>query len=211
MAQLLLLLIGALVVGAIVFGIAVLITGGEGLGGVEPDGRSVPLPVARPLAENDLGTVRFDTALRGYRMAQVDHALRRVAYDIGYKTELIQVLEAEVTALREGRVEHADQLRDARRAAMTQTSESNGRPAQPVGDVISSDEGTDGTVPETVAVPEAETATPQESTAADDPTTTATEDPTMVKDPAMAGNPVAADDSTSADPAATDTRPAGAR
>ena len=41
-------------------------------------------------------------------MAQVDQALRRAAYDIGYKDELIGVLEAEVTALREGRTEDAD-------------------------------------------------------------------------------------------------------
>jgi hypothetical protein len=45
-------------------------------------------------------------------MAQVDQALRRVAYDIGYKVELIGVLEAEVDALREGRTQEADGLRD---------------------------------------------------------------------------------------------------
>lgn len=118
MAQFLLLLTAALVVGAIVFGIVVLISGGDGLGTVDPDGRSVPLPVARPLVEGDLGSVRFDTALRGYRMAQVDHALRRAAYDIGYKGELIQVLEAEVAALREGRIDDADALRDARKTAL---------------------------------------------------------------------------------------------
>ena len=40
----------------------------------------------------------FDTGLRGYRMSQVDSALRRAAYDVGYKTELVAVLEAEGTA-----------------------------------------------------------------------------------------------------------------
>jgi len=50
-------------------------------------------------------------------MAQVDAAFRRAAYDIGYKEELIQVLEAEVTALREGRIEDADALQQARAAA----------------------------------------------------------------------------------------------
>ena len=48
---------------------------------------------------------------------RVPQALRRVAYDIGYKTELIGVLEAEVAALREGRVTDADQLRRARESA----------------------------------------------------------------------------------------------
>jgi hypothetical protein len=52
-------------------------------------------------------------------MAQVDAAFRRAAYDIGYKEELIQVLEAEVAALREGRIEDADTLQQAREAAMS--------------------------------------------------------------------------------------------
>ena len=64
----------------------------------------LPLPSDRPLGEEDIVRTRFDTALRGYRMAQVDQALQRAAYDIGYKGELIGVLEAEVTALREGRI-----------------------------------------------------------------------------------------------------------
>jgi DivIVA domain-containing protein len=120
MGQLLLLTIGALVVGAIGFGIAVLISGADpGLQPVEPDGRAVGLPVNRPLVESDLGATRFDTAVRGYRMGQVDTALRRAAYDIGYKQELIGVLEAEVDALREGRVEEADKLRSAREAALS--------------------------------------------------------------------------------------------
>src|SRR4051794_4634520 len=118
MGELILLLIAALVVGGIVFGVAVLITGDDqGIEGHEPDGRSIPLPTTRPLGETDVTQVRFDTVIRGYRMAQVDAAFRRAAYDIGYKEELIQVLEAEVTALREGRIEDADALQQARAAA----------------------------------------------------------------------------------------------
>jgi DivIVA domain-containing protein len=119
MGQLLLLVLGALVVGAVVFAVAVLITGDEpGLEPAVPDGRSVPFPATRPLIEGDVGALRFDTAIRGYRMGQVDAALRRAAYDIGYKEELIQVLEAEVTALRDGRSEEAETLRRAREAAV---------------------------------------------------------------------------------------------
>ena len=119
MPQLLLLLVGALAVGAIGFGIAALISGGDpGLAPVEPDGRAVPLPTDRPLGESDVVALRFDTGLRGYRMGQVDMALRRAAYDIGYKEELIGVLEAEVAALREGRIEDADALHRAREAAL---------------------------------------------------------------------------------------------
>jgi DivIVA domain-containing protein len=115
MGQVLLLLVVGLTVAAVVFGVTVLVTGRDpGLAPAEPDGRAVPLPGTRPLRESDVGDVRFDTALRGYRMAQVDQAMRRAAYDIGYKAELIGVLEAEVNALREGRTADADALRQAR-------------------------------------------------------------------------------------------------
>lgn len=119
MDQVLLLLVVALTFAAIVFGVTVLVTGGDpGLVTAEPDGRSVPLPGTRPLQESDIAQVRFDTTVRGYRMAQVDQALRRAAYDIGYKDELISVLEAEVAALREGRTADAESLRQAREAAL---------------------------------------------------------------------------------------------
>ena len=132
MDQLLLLLISALVVAGIAFGVIVLITGSDpGLAPSEPDGRAVPLPGTRPLAEADLTTVRFDTGLRGYRMAQVDAVIRRTAYDIGYKEELIGVLEAEVEALREGRVEHADALRRSREAATRAVTPARTRPTPP--------------------------------------------------------------------------------
>ncbi|WP_203916143.1 DivIVA domain-containing protein [Rugosimonospora africana] len=122
MGQLFIVLAVALVAAALVFGITVLIMGGDqGLEPIEPDGRSVPLPGSRPLTESDLGQVRFDVTLRGYRMTQVDLALRRAAYDLGYKEELIGVLEAEVAALRAGRVEEADALRDAREQAARPT------------------------------------------------------------------------------------------
>jgi DivIVA domain-containing protein len=122
MGQFLLLVVVALTVGAVVFGVTVLLTGGDrGLSPAEPDGRAVPLPVTRPLVESDIAQVRFDTVARGYRMAQVDQAMRRAAYDIGYKDELINVLEAEVNALRAGRYSDAEVLRRAREAAQATT------------------------------------------------------------------------------------------
>ena len=118
MATVLLVCVVILVVAALVFGIVSLLTGEDpGLAPVEPDGRALPLPNHRSLTESDLKAVRFDVTLRGYRMAQVDRALRRTAYDVGYKDEMIAVLEAEVAALREGRLEDADLLRKAREAA----------------------------------------------------------------------------------------------
>jgi len=146
MAQLLLVLVGALVVGAIGFGIAALIFGGDpGLVPTEPDGRAVPLPRFRPLVEADIARVRFDTGLRGYRMAQVDAALSRAAYDLGYKEELINVLEAEIAALRAGRPDDADVLRRAREAAARPVQ----APAAQVGDAEVGD------AEEPVAVPDA--------------------------------------------------------
>jgi len=119
MGQLLLFIVVALVVAAIVFGMTVMFGGGDsGLTPVEPDGAAVPLPSDRPLGEEDIVRTRFDTAFRGYRMDQVDQALQRAAYDIGYKGELIGVLEAEVAALRDGRLADADVLRRAREAAV---------------------------------------------------------------------------------------------
>jgi DivIVA domain-containing protein len=118
MAQLVLWIVVALIVAGVVFGVFTLITGGDpGLEPAEPDGVAVPLPSTRPLMETDVQDVRFDVALRGYRMSQVDNALRRAAYDIGYKDELIAVLEAEVTALREGRTADADRFAATRSAA----------------------------------------------------------------------------------------------
>ncbi len=138
MGQLLLLVVVALVVAAIVFGVTVMVSGGDpGLTPVEPDGRAIPLPSDRPLGEEDVIATKFDTAIRGYRMSQVDQALQRAAYDIGYKGELIGVLEAEVAALREGRTADADVLRRSREAAIAP------RPADLPGPVT---EGPDGSI-----------------------------------------------------------------
>jgi DivIVA domain-containing protein len=118
MGTVLLVVVVVLVVAALVFGVVSMLTGDDpGLSPVDPDGRAVPLPNTRSLAEADLKSVRFDVTLRGYRMSQVDRALRRTAYDIGYKDEMIAVLEAEVTALRDGRIEDAELLSKAREAA----------------------------------------------------------------------------------------------
>jgi DivIVA domain-containing protein len=134
MGQLFLFIVVALVVAAIVFGVTVMMSGGDpGLTPVEADGQAVPLPTDRPLGENDIAGTRFDTAWRGYRMGQVDQALQRAAYDIGYKGELISVLEAEVAALREGRTTDADALRKAREAAVAPPPAEVVAPVTPAG------------------------------------------------------------------------------
>src|SRR5213080_3944902 len=117
MGQLLILLAVALVAAALAWGVAVLLMGrDQGLDPAEPDGRAIPLPTARPLTESDVGAVRFDAVARGYRMDQVDQELRGV-------------LEAEVAALREGRLDDADALRQAREAAQRPRGASARQPA----------------------------------------------------------------------------------
>lgn len=114
-----LLLLLAITVAVIAYVVVWIFTGRDnGLDPEEPDGRAVPLPGNRPLVESDIADVRFDSVARGYRMGQVDAALRRAAYDIGYKQELIDVLEAEVIALRDGRADDAEALRQAREGAV---------------------------------------------------------------------------------------------
>jgi DivIVA domain-containing protein len=114
-----LLLLLAVTVAVIAYLVVWIFTGNDdGLDPEEPDGRAVPLPGSRPLVESDISTLRFDTVVRGYRMVQVDAALRRAAYDVGYKQELIDVLEAEVVALRDGRMDDAEALRQARDGAV---------------------------------------------------------------------------------------------
>src|SRR2546423_13461063 len=89
MGQLLIRLAVALVAAALAWGVAVLLLGRDpGLEPAEPDGRAVPLPTARPLTESDINVLRFDTGARGYRMVQVDQALRRGAGPTGGKEEV---------------------------------------------------------------------------------------------------------------------------
>jgi DivIVA domain-containing protein len=141
MGTVLLILVVVLVVAGLVFGVASLLSGDDpGLSVAEPDGRAVPLPSDRSLQEGDLKSVRFDVGWRGYRMAQVDRVLRRTAYDVGYKEEMIAVLEAEVTALREGRSEDAELLRKARESAASPAVAVPGPAEQADVDVVDPDE-----------------------------------------------------------------------
>jgi DivIVA domain-containing protein len=143
MGTLVFILLSALVVGAVAFGVAALATGADpGFEPGEPDGVAVPLPLDRPLSERDYAELRFDTAVRGYRMADVDAALRRAAYDTGYKEELIAVLEAEISALRAGNTDEADALRRARSAALKSAGAGDtATPAVDAGPVVSLTKG----------------------------------------------------------------------
>ncbi len=65
---------------AVVVGLVVVlaVARGEAMQPVEPDRRDVLVPADRPLHAGDLADVRFTTALRGYRMEEVDALLARL-------------------------------------------------------------------------------------------------------------------------------------
>ena len=70
----------ALVVVALVGATAVVAAGrGGSMAEVHDDRPDALVPADRPLRGGDLRTVRFSTALRGYRMAEVDALLDRLA------------------------------------------------------------------------------------------------------------------------------------
>jgi DivIVA domain-containing protein len=188
MGQLLLFIVVAVVVAAIVFGVTVMLGGGDsGLTPVEADGRAVPLPTDRPLGEDDMGQTKFDVVWRGYRMAQVDQALQRAAYDIGYKGELIGVLEAEVIALRDGRLADADVLRKAREAAVAPIVPA---PASPDGE---------GPVIELSVVPPDEIATESAAARDTEPAATRGTEPAATRDREPAAAREDAEPSTASD------------
>lgn len=86
--------LGVLGVLAVLFAAAVLATReGPVLAEAPPDAADTGLPPA-PLAPEDLSSVRFDLALRGYRMSQVDEVLDRLAAELRARDERIAALEA---------------------------------------------------------------------------------------------------------------------
>jgi len=85
MGQLFLFVVVALVVAAIVFGVTVMMSGGDpGLTPVEPDGRSLPLPSDRPLGEEDVFRTRFDTAFSRDQSSKiyVQHRIRELGREV---------------------------------------------------------------------------------------------------------------------------------
>ncbi|WP_345727876.1 DivIVA domain-containing protein, partial [Cryptosporangium minutisporangium] len=85
MGSFLLIVVAAIVLSGIVFGAAAFTLGRDrGLTPPRPDGVPFDLPADRPLDRADVEDLRFDTAIRGYRMDQVDEILRRVADDFDF-------------------------------------------------------------------------------------------------------------------------------
>ncbi len=65
---------------AVVVGVVVVLATarGEAMQPVEPDRRDVMVPADRPLNARDLAGIRFTTALRGYRMEELDALIARL-------------------------------------------------------------------------------------------------------------------------------------
>lgn len=94
MATFVIWVVSALAVGAVLFGVAAVLTGrATGLAEMPPDRTPLPLPPDRLTDADDLRAVRFDLAFRGYRMDQVDAVLDRVAGDLTAR-------DAEISKLR---------------------------------------------------------------------------------------------------------------
>jgi DivIVA domain-containing protein len=93
------LLLEILAVLAVVFGVAVVLTGrGEVLSEEHPDRADIGLPRDRSMRAEDVVGLRFALALRGYRMSEVDDALDRLAAEIAARDEAIARLTARLDA-----------------------------------------------------------------------------------------------------------------
>jgi DivIVA domain-containing protein len=84
----------------VVVGAVTLAAVGGGDGGVlpeaEPERWTRPLAWDRPVGRADVEALRFPTALRGYRMSDVDDALGRLGAELAERDARIAQLEAAV-------------------------------------------------------------------------------------------------------------------
>ena len=96
-------LVGALVV--VVAAVTLFVVGGGEravLREAPPERWTHPLPADRPLCRADIEALRLPVALRGYRMAEVDETLDRLAAEL---------------AERDARIAHLESLLDTRTAS----------------------------------------------------------------------------------------------
>ncbi|MEU6771254.1 DivIVA domain-containing protein [Streptomyces sp. NPDC046759] len=107
----------AVVVAAVTLAV---VGGGESapLPEVAPERLQDPLPPDRPVNRADVESLRFPLAPRGYRMADVDDALGRVAAELAERDARIADLESALAGARAAaahvRLEKADHPEDGR-------------------------------------------------------------------------------------------------
>jgi DivIVA domain-containing protein len=100
-ADFILIMLGALAVAVLGFGVFSFIVGRDpGLSQPEPDSVAGALPTDRPLIADDVEHASFDVVLRGYRMDQVDALLAAAADSIRQWEERVEALEDEAAELR---------------------------------------------------------------------------------------------------------------
>lgn len=94
MAEFLLVLVSAVVVGAIGFGVFAFTIGKDrGLSDIAPNPLAERLGDLSRLTTDDVDNVRFDVVVRGYRMDQVDAFLAKSAADLRYWQSYARALE----------------------------------------------------------------------------------------------------------------------
>ena len=84
----------AVVVAAVTLAV---VGGGEGEGPlpeVAPERLQDPLPLDRPVGRDDVDSLRFPLAARGYRMSDVDDALNRLGAELAERDARIADLES---------------------------------------------------------------------------------------------------------------------
>ena len=93
----------AVVVAAVTLSV---VGGGESspLPEVAPERLDDPLPLDRPVNRADVETLRFPLAPRGYRMADVDDALGRIAAELAERDARIADLESALAGAQATRV-----------------------------------------------------------------------------------------------------------
>ena len=80
----------AVVVVAVIAVVAVVATGRGGeMAPAYDDRRDVRVQADRPLTAEDLATVRFTTAFRGYRMSEVDALLDRLMTELEARSQVV--------------------------------------------------------------------------------------------------------------------------
>jgi DivIVA domain-containing protein len=87
----------------VVAAVTLAVVGGGGSGplpDVAPERLQDPLPADRPVEREDVESLRFPVAPRGYRMADVDDALGRLAAELAERDARIADLESALAGAR---------------------------------------------------------------------------------------------------------------
>ena len=114
---------------AIVFAVGALAV--DHLDRMSPAVADAPIPQVLPnyaLSAKDVRSARFSLALRGYRMAEVDVMLSRLAEELAWRDEELTRRDDEIVKLAEfARVDHASRGRgDRQEGSETSVSEAGG-------------------------------------------------------------------------------------